>query len=179
MRWPKIVLIILTLFPAFSLVTCGGFVQVHRYDFGGQGDVALDPQVEADLWLWPTERTWGVPWIFQRKIFSAPYTARLQVWDEQSWCLRLTVTDVLVTYADGTQERQRDSRVFDFTNWAGGLRVYALIPDVVTRHAEHELVITGYLTGCDREQMPFTVRTHGTPDFQSHLESSIDHYLID
>ncbi|MGE0191578.1 MAG: hypothetical protein AB7T63_05990 [Planctomycetota bacterium] len=129
----------------FGLATCGGWRFVKTNDFGGQEDLVLVEGLKSDIWLSPAESYVGLPPLISFTTRGAPFSVRLQVWDRQSRYRTLHVDVVEVIYADGETIRRAIIWSAPFRDWAGGLCVTSEVPDVVTRHVEHRLTITGRL----------------------------------
>jgi hypothetical protein len=160
--------IIPVVFMLYAVLT-GGLAVDNEDGFGGQRDIVLANGLQSDVWMDPRETKFDIPFIFHYYSTGKPFGLRLQIWDSSKQYLTIEITEVLVAYQDGEVIRKTNP-------WVKHLRPYTQyhssssgssqtemfmlsdhIPELVLRHADVKITLTGWLIKADGQRVAFQI----------------------
>jgi hypothetical protein len=143
----------------YALLT-GGLCVIAIRDFDGQRNVLLAEGLESDVYLSPKRTNLWLPFVVSYLDSRPPCSLRLQLWDRAKRFRSITVTEIHVKYSDGAVVQKTE--VFSWTleakpPYPDRRWLSKEIPNVVQRHMDVIVSITGALKTENGEVVPFSV----------------------
>jgi hypothetical protein len=86
---------------ALFVVLTGGPAVSHVDDFGGQRDIHIADDLEADIWVEPQSTSFGCPFVLHYYNAGKPFAVRLQIWDTKKRYEAIEIADIVIEYKDG------------------------------------------------------------------------------
>jgi hypothetical protein len=165
----SLVFILSLLSVAFGLyvVLTGGVTPSVKDDFGGQRDIVLVDGLRSDVCLEPSGESLGIPCIFHYCKMGKPFDLRVQLWDMSKQYESIEITEVLVQYTDGEMIRRTTPwirRLQPYTEYQSSssgtshTQIFMLsdqISNLVLRHTDVKITLTGQLTKADGQKVTF------------------------
>jgi hypothetical protein len=164
-KW--LILLILLLAGLYVLFT-GGVTVVHNRGFGGQRDLDIHPEVDADIWLPPQFNEFSIPLLFHRYSSDLPCSVRLQLRDRQQKYTSIHVDKVTIEYRDGPVKSypldwNGSLKPHTQVNSSSGgivrtemLRLSDKLPVLIQNHDDVQVNLSGYLFTEDGRKVTFT-----------------------
>lgn len=103
----KLKFFLIAAFTIYALTT-GGLVLYTSGSFGGQNNIRLVELLKSDVWLEPSFSNFGIPFIFSYYGSGAPFSLRLQIWDESKQYQQIDIVEVVLKYSDGEVVRNQN-----------------------------------------------------------------------
>jgi len=155
-------------FIIFSLAT-GGLAYSSRKDFFGQAKIVVAGGPQGNVSLEPRRTRFDIPLLAHYYGTRMPCGLSLIIWDESKTYASVTITEIVVDYSDGqtvrhTQPWSRNLTPYTQTNHTRARGVYKTemmrlretIPDVVKRHTDARVTVTGKLIKNDGTAIDFS-----------------------
>ena len=173
-------------FTIIYVVTTGGLVVYNSSSFGGQNDIRLVDSLKSDVWLEPSFLAFGIPFILSYNGVGAPFSLRLQIWDESKQYQQIDIAEVVLKYSDGevVQKQNAWSRKLKpyvhYSSSSSGdtetemLMLSDKIEQLVLRHVDVKIYLKGQLVKETGERVLFGV----CEDFKAKSELSLIPYWI-
>jgi hypothetical protein len=164
---PLIFWLVLPAFGLYEIWSGGGLHIYNKHDFDGQRGITLIQGLESDVWLSPKWKAFFVPLLFQYGRSGEPFDLRLQIWDSSKQYRSIEVTEVLVEYKDGQVVRKSDpwiKKLRPYTEYHSSssgvsqtemLMLSEEIPNLVLRHVDVKVTLSGHLTTVDGKRVAF------------------------
>ncbi len=152
---------------AYALLT-GGLACQSRADFGGQRDIRLVGGLKSDVWLQPDVSKVSIPFLGHYYGADVPCGLRLQIWDATKTYASISITEIVVAYADAETERHvqpwiRQLQPYTQHNSSSSgiiktemMMLSDTVPGVVTRHKDTRVTVTGKLVMMSGEEVEFS-----------------------
>ena len=168
-RWKVTLLLLVPTAFVFCAALTGGVVVNRVNDFGGQEDICLAQGLQADLWLAPKLRGFGIPFVFYYRRAGTPFSLRLQIWDESKLFHAIEVNEIVVEYVKNGVPRKigpwcrKLSPYTVYQSSSSGLTQREMlvlndrVSDLVISHEDVKITLTGTLLRKDGHALTFTV----------------------
>jgi hypothetical protein len=152
---------------AYALLT-GGLACQSRTDFGGQRDIRLVGGLKSDLWLQPDVSEVSIPFVGHYYGTDVPCGLRLQIWDATKSYASISISEIVVAYADGETARHvkpwtRQLQPYTQHNSSSSgiiktdmMMLSDTVPGVVARHKDARVTMTGKLVTISGEEVNFS-----------------------
>ena len=150
-------------------VFTGGIAISNRDWFGGQRNIILADGLKSDVWLAPRKTEFSIPFLLHYYGGGSPFSLRLQIWDSSKQYVAIEIAETRVTYSDGDSSLQTSKwsrKLTPYTQYnssSSGIiqtEMFMLsdhIGNLVRRHKDVTVTITGHLRKTDGEEVDFSV----------------------
>jgi hypothetical protein len=151
-------LLVAVVFAIYVLWSGGGLVILSTKDFRARQQIAL-AGLDHHIWLQPTAKESSVPPFFRYVRSGEPFAIRVEITDRNGRYESAEIAEVLVEYKDGKISKTHSS-------WSGDFRPYpkyrtamlsGTLPNVIDRHSDLKITLTGYLITMDGDRVAFRV----------------------
>jgi hypothetical protein len=158
-------------FVLYAVLT-GGVAVEKVNNFGGQRNIVLVHGLDSDICLSSTSLELHIPFLFHYYSECKPFDLSLQIWDTKKQYQRIVVNEILVEYDDGeiihkTNAWDKDLKPYTQYNSSSSgctetqmLMLSDEIPNLVLRHANVKITLTGQLIKQDGQSTNFKVSEH-------------------